>query len=197
NKFELLGSPAVNEDPSLTSTSLLDFGDLTWNELTSLRDITIPGGTTVTGTAPDSVQAGGQWFCNTANNTNWGDALNPGGICGNYFPLIYAAGSMSINSNGVGQGILLVEGDLAVQGGFTFFGPVIVRGELKTAGTGGHFNGGVIAANVNLETTTVLGNALVQFSSCAVERAILNNAGLTRAQPLAERSWIDLSNLLG
>jgi hypothetical protein len=103
---------------------------------------------------------------------------------------------MAINSNGYGQGIMLVEGDLAVQGGFTFYGPVIVRGELKTAGTGGHFNGGVIAANVNLGTTTVLGNALVQFSSCAVERAILNSASLTRALPLAQRSWMDLSNVM-
>lgn len=195
--YEIHGSPSVASDPTLTSESLLDFGEFGWNELVALREITLPGGTTVTGTVADSVQVDGVWYCNRANTWNWGDPLNPGSICGNYFPIIYGAGSVNINSNGYGQGILLVEGDLAVQGGFTFFGPVIVRGELKTAGTGGHFNGGVIAANVDLGTTTVLGNALVQYSGCAVERAILNNAALTRATPLAERSWVDLSNVGG
>lgn len=70
-----------------------------------------------------------------------------------------------------------------------------MKGTLSTAGTGGHVQGGVIAANVDLDTSTVLGNALVQFSSCAVTRAVLNNDDLTRMRPLAQRSWVDLSNV--
>jgi hypothetical protein len=30
-----------------------------------------------------------------------------------------------------------------------------------------------------------------------VRRAILENAALTRVRPLTERSWVDLSNLVG
>jgi hypothetical protein len=88
---------------------------------------------------------------------------------------------------------MLIEGNLSVQGGFEFYGPVFVKGELSTQGTGGHFNGGVVAANVNLGSSTVLGNAVVSFSSCAVERAILNNSALTQVRPVAMRSWVDLS----
>ena len=132
----------------------------------------------------------------SANDRNWGDPTDPSGVCGSYFPIIYAADNISINANDFGQGILLVEKDLAIQGGFTFYGPVIVKGTLKTAGSGGHFEGGVIAANVSLETTTVLGDALVQYSSCAVTRAILNNSSLTRVRPLERRSWVDLSAVI-
>ena len=80
-----------------------------------------------------------------------------------------------------------MEGDLAVQGGFEFFGIVVVRGKLKTNGTGGHFNGAVMAANVDLDDNTVLGNALVQYSSCTVHKA------LTAASPatlLRSRGWV-------
>jgi hypothetical protein len=88
-----------------------------------------------------------------------------------------------------GQGVLIVDGNLDVQGGFDFFGPVIVRGALGTKGTGGHFNGGVIAANVNLEQNDVLGDAVINFSSCALIKALQGSApGFL----LRERSWANL-----
>ena len=92
-------------------------------------------------------------------------------------------------TGGVGQGIMLVEGDLSVQGGAQFFGPVIVKGSLKTAGTGGHFNGGVMAANVDLEQSTLLGNAVINYSSCALNRAL---AGTATPIFVARRSWTEL-----
>jgi len=194
--YELEGDPPTAENPTLTPDSLLSFGELGWYDLVALADITFPSSTVITKLGPDSISVGGSYVCNSSDNKNWGDPVDPAGVCGSYFPIIYAAHKLSINANDFGQGILLVEEDFAVQGGFTFYGPVIVRGELSTAGTGGHFNGGVIAANVNLETSTVLGNALVQFSSCAVTRAVLNNANLTRARPLENRSWVDLSSTI-
>ena len=92
-------------------------------------------------------------------------------------------------TGGEGQGILLVDGDLSVQGGAEFFGPVIVKGSLKTAATGGHFNGGVMAANVDLEQSTLLGNAVVNFSSCALTKAL---AGAATPVFVARRSWTEL-----
>jgi len=189
------GDPPTDQDPTLTSDILLEFGGLTWEDLRALRNITLTAGSTITETRPDSVLVGGSWRCNTADINNWGSPLKPDGVCGTYFPILYSPGNLKIASSSAGQGILLVEGDLMVQGGYTFYGPVIVRGELQTAGTGGHFNGGVIAANVNLDSSTVLGNALVQYSACSVTRAILNNANLTRVRPLPRRSWVDVSSI--
>lgn len=193
-RYYVGGTPAVDEDATMNSSNLLEFGDMEWADLVALADITRPDGASITGTSP-TLNADGT--CKVSDTNNWGDPNNPTAPCGNHFPIIYGQGELKINSNGVGQGILLVEGDLSIQGGFTFYGPVIVRGTLKTAGTGGHFNGGVIAANVDLDLSSVLGNALVQYSSCAVTRAILNSASLTRAEALAARSWVDISNLGG
>jgi hypothetical protein len=127
--------------------------------------------------------------CSLNDQTNWGDPLNPAGPCGSYFPVIYATGDITVN--GVqGQGVLLVDGNLDVQGGFEFYGPVIVRGALSTQGTGGHFNGGVIAANVDLDQSSVLGDAMVTYSSCAVARAV---NGAASGAKLKERSWVNLN----
>lgn len=195
NKYDVDGSPAIEEDPTLTIDKLLQFGDLTFDDLAKFASIEFTSSETITNTLPDSMLVDGSWVCRTNNKYNWGDPLNPGAVCGNHFPIIYAHQNLNINSSAAGQGILLIEGDLKLQGGFQFYGPVIVKGTLSTAGTGGHVNGGVIAANVNLDTSTVLGNALVQYSTCAVTRALLNNRDLTQLRPLAQRSWVDLSNV--
>ncbi len=176
------GVPKIQTDPTITDSSLTTFGDVEWAELVSMAS-KILGPGTYTQVKP-SFDGGGA--CNTANMKNWGDPLNPSSTCGGYFPILYATGDISVNGN-QGQGVLIVDGDLSVQGGFEFFGPVIVRGKLKTTGTGGHFNGGVIAANVDLEQNTVLGNAVINYSSCALERAL--NASATGSL-IRERGWM-------
>lgn len=179
------GSPAIQSDPAAGDTSTyFDYGGTTWTELTAAAEKVVSG--TLTGVRPTFNSDG---TCRTTDNMNWGDPA--GGAtsgCANYFPIIYAPGDLTINGDR-GQGILLVNGDLSVQGGFQFFGPVIVRGRLKTAGTGGHFNGGVMAANVDLAQNTVTGNAVINYSSCAVAKASLA-AG--RPTILRARSWAEL-----
>lgn len=191
-KLRARGNPTLAEDAGITIESLLSFGEMGWEDLVALAT---PSHTfspqTLNGLGP-SVRADGS--CNESDAGNWGAPNDTSSPCFNFFPIIYAKDDLKITT-GSGQGILLVEGDLSVQGNFTFYGPVIVRGTLNTTGTGGHFNGGVIAANVDLDTSTVLGNAIVNYSSCAVSRAILNNSSLSQAKLLAERSWVDLSNL--
>ncbi|HEX5178407.1 MAG TPA: hypothetical protein VFW04_03695, partial [Gemmatimonadaceae bacterium] len=72
---------------------------------------------------------------------------------------------------------------------FQFFGIVIVTGHLKTTGTGGHFTGGVLAQNVDLEQNTVLGNAVITYSSCASSYAM---KAIASPQLASGRSWVDL-----
>ena len=133
--------------------------------------------------------------CNTAIETNWGEPEVNTDPCFNYFPVIYHNGNLRLQGDR-GQGILLVEGDLTVTGSMVFYGPVFVTGTLSTAGTGGDgakFYGGVIAGNVALDDLTKLaGGAMVNYSSCALKRALDNTA---TPAPLAERSWVQLYSL--
>jgi hypothetical protein len=197
NSYSVTGNPASAQDTTITAAKLTTFGDYTWDDLTAMADPNhiYSSSVTVTNTVPDSLLSGGSYTCRSTTQSNWGDPEHPTAVCGGFFPIIWARSDISINSNGSGQGILIVDGDLSVQGGFSFYGPVFVKGQFKTAGTGGHFNGGVVAANVDLSTSTVLGNAVVTYSSCAVTRAVLNNSNLSKAVPLTRRSWVDMSNI--
>ncbi|HWO90182.1 MAG TPA: hypothetical protein VNL98_13645 [Gemmatimonadales bacterium] len=188
------GDPKVQNDPSINDSTFFSFGDINWDELVSMRTITIPAGTgTITSAAP----VGTSTTCvinpdPNAYSTNWGEPQRTAPYvagCINHFPIIYAAGNLKI-TGGRGQGILLVNGDLEVQGGFKFFGPVIVRGSLRTAGTGGHFNGGVMAANVDLEQSSVLGDAVIRYSSCAVIQATQANSP---GRMLRQRAWAEIT----
>jgi hypothetical protein len=124
---------------------------------------------------------------------NWGDPYRntPAGACETYFPIVYISDSTATTniSGGYGQGVLLVDGDLVVNGGFEWYGPVIVKGHLSTQGTGGHFNGAVMAADVDLEKNDLLGNALVTYSSCAVADAMI---GAAIPKKLTQRSWAEM-----
>ena len=180
------GSPKIQQDPLAADTSTyFDFGNgITWNTLVAQANKTVSG--TMNGLAPTT--AGG--VCNTSDVQNWGDPTRIGPVtpCQSYFPVIYAPGDLHI-SGGVGQGILLVGGALKVTGGFKFYGPVIVRGDLDTSGTGGHFNGGVMAANVNLAQNAILGNAVVTYSSCVLAEVM---GGLSQPRPIGDRAWAEL-----
>ena len=68
-----------------------------------------------------------------------------------------------------------------------------MQGSLSTQGSGNRVYGGVLASNADLDTETITGGSVITYSTCAAERAVMNNANLTRPRPLANRSWVDLS----
>ena len=105
-----------------------------------------------------------------------------------FLPVIYIDGNASLNT-GAGQGLLLVDGNLSVQGGFEFYGIVVVRGSLKATGNGNKFNGGVLAANVELNDNSIIGTVDLAFSSCAVARA---QQACAAGSPLRSRGWTQL-----
>ena len=163
------GAPHVKGDPAVTDSTFNVFGDVTYADLVSRATLHLAGGQTW---RTEPVVVGG--LCNKTVNTNWGDGINRSGACGNYFPIIHIAGNASLNST-QGQGILLVDGDLNVQGSYEWFGVVIVKGSLRTAGGGAsdaHFWGMVMAANVDLDLQNLSGNATLNYSKCAVLQAL-------------------------
>ncbi|MCH7715709.1 MAG: hypothetical protein IH876_06245 [Gemmatimonadetes bacterium] len=156
---------SVEEDSTVADSTFSVFGDIDWGELAAYADTLTPG--TYSGIDPVFDGSGN---CNTSVQTNWGDPLNTS-ACTDYFRLMYVPGNLKLTGN-VGQGMLLVQGNLEVSGGFEFYGVVIVRGRLSSTGTGGHFNGAVMAQNVDLDDNKILGSALVQYSSCSNNKAL-------------------------
>jgi hypothetical protein len=178
----LYGNPPFLKDTSVHSGTFEQFGDVNYAQLAAAATLQLPGGNYKT----QPTLTGGA--CNRADPTNWGDGMNPAAACGSYFPIIHISGDATLNGD-QGQGILLVDGDLQVQGSYQFYGITIVKGSLKTAGGGAteaHFWGAVMAENVDLELNSLSGNATLNYSKCAVTQA-LNMTGIVA--PERSRGW--------
>ena len=186
------GNPDVKVTPVAgDSNTYFNYGNgVTWQTLTAAATISLTPGQVSKAPSPSTTGGGG---CNTGDNMNWGDPTRntPAGACESYFPIVYVSdktGNTHLTGGG-GQGMLLVDGDMQVDGGFEWYGPVIIRGHLTTAGQGGHFNGAVMAADVDLELNSVLGNALITYSSCAIADAMI---GAAIPKKLTQRSWAEM-----
>lgn len=178
--------PFIGGDTTVTAQMFNDFGGITFAELAAMADHNVSG--TITGLSPSLTGLA----CNTSDAGNWGEPLTGTafGACFNHFPIIYAPGNVRL-SGGRAQGILLVQGDLDLSGGVEFYGPVVVQGRVRSTGTGGHIYGGLMAAQADLDPSTLTGNSVAQFSSCAIARALQASADI---RPLTGRSWAQLYN---
>jgi len=176
------GNPPFYKDTSVHSSTFTQFGDVSYADLAAAATLQLPSGIYKTDPSLNGS------LCNKTDQQNWGDGMNPSAACGTYFPIVHIAGDATLNGD-QGQGILLVDGDLSVQGAYQFYGITIVRGSLKTAGGGAteaHFWGAVMAANVDLELNSLSGNATLNYSKCAIIQA-LNMTGVIA--PDRSRSW--------
>lgn len=181
------GDPPTQTDPDTTEANFFDFGGLSYEEIAAKANHQLPGGTVFSGSQPAPSVMGG--VCNTNDTANWGDPLNLGQPCSDWFPIIHVNGDMKLSSSGAGQGILLVDGDLEMTGGVEFYGPVIVRGRLKSTGGGFHVYGGVIAGATDLDDQNALGGtSAIGFSSCALRRAV-SHSDAAEPRALTERPW--------
>lgn len=176
------GSPDVRADPGLDSTALSTFGAAGFDDLRTRATVTVPGG--IREIAPSEI--GG--VCYAGDPDNWGSPLQPSGPCGRRFPIVWSEGDLTL-TGGQGQGVLIVNGNLSVGGGFVFAGVVIVRGGVATSGVGGSVYGAIQAVNAGGAGNGLAGNALLQYSACAVTRALLWTA---LADPLRSRGWVGL-----
>jgi hypothetical protein len=190
----------VTNDPKSTTTAAAAdtmFGGLPYDSLTARATKTFTGGGSISIIQP-SLNADGS--CNLNDLKNWGDInrnlLIPG-KCESYFPTIWfkGIGSSVTMSNGSGQGVMLVDGDLNISGNFTWVGAIIVRGVIKTTGVGVKFVGGVMSLNQNctpskfVSCNSIGGTASMQFSRCAIATAFA-----AQAYPalIKQRPWADM-----
>ncbi len=113
-------------------------------------------------------------------NTNYGSSNN--------YVVCYANMTELKLNGGTGFGILLVNGDLELAGGFTWNGLILTSGKIKMSGGGSNpvnINGAVLSGN-DSETETISGGSVtLQYNSCEIENA-LNN------QPLKVIKWKEI-----
>lgn len=207
---DVRGDPPHMVDTELDDDSFTQFGDVSWDDLVAMATIVIPadgssGGThTINNTFPS---LDGDGNCNVYDRStgsgdmwNWGeptyrdDPDHQYAACHNHYPIVYVNGNARIQSNGVGQGILLVEGDVDLRGNFNFYGILITQGSLETqGGADPRIVGGAIARNVELERQSYVGSSQINFSSCVINEVMTHAQGLNWAFPLASRAWADVT----
>ena len=148
--------------------------------LRSRAAIRLPAGMTIALVRP-ALRDGA---CDTGRSDNWGDPTRTG-ACGSWLPIVHSAGDLSVGG-GSGQGILVVDGNLSVGGGFQFTGAVIVQGTVVVGAGGASIPGGVVADGLSADSGSDGGASIVHRSSCAVDAALLAAGALV---PVSERAW--------
>ena len=171
--------PAVPATAALDTSAVLRFGHFDWGALVQAANSRVGGW--VIGVAP---RAGGE-ECDTAQPLNWGEPHKASGsACNAYYPVIHAPSDLVVDG-GRGQGLMVVDGNLTVRGGFEFFGAVLVRGALLGGPGGARVTGSVAIAGEGATASTLEG-ITIDFSRCAARKALL---GLATPVPIIERAW--------
>jgi hypothetical protein len=137
------------------SASYLHIADAWWADLTRAAHIVLPRDARMT---PAPLVSGGR-CANSAGN--WGDpaALSP---CVDRTPTVYAPGDLTIDG-GVGQGVLLVDGQLVIAGPFAYSGQIVARHGIETRADNITISGRVYAwrASENPAATRATANELM------------------------------------
>lgn len=202
------GDPKVLKSASAGQASTyVSYGDENWNTLAGLANFRYTNGQ-----LPDArPSVDGTGTCNRADQANWGEPFRAGQsnvpanvtlvpACENWFPIIYAtcpspwptSGSCVISFNGGrGQGILLIHGDLYLNGNMDWFGLIVASGDVRKGNGNPNMYGSVMSANsdMDLSGSEFTGNADFMYSQCSLERAMRGTAQVLQAK---ERSWTEL-----
>jgi Tfp pilus assembly protein PilX len=159
----LNGSPTLTGSPSTPQTGNLDLG-------IAAMVSALKGSANYTLTAD-------------TNNVTYGSSSS--------YKVVYSNTSNPVNVNGLklnnltGYGILLVDGDLELGGGFTWHGPIVVTGSVTLNGGGGegiNIHGQILSGTSTLTDVTLNGGNVIQYNSCDLKKAF---AG----QPLVVLNW--------
>ncbi len=191
---DIEGSPKKVPNDSTVNSSLFQ---TPFQQLKRGATLTLTGGSgsgnyaTFPSIAPTAT--GSPLRCDRTNINNWGEPLRTGTYvseCTSYAPVVYINGNAKFISGGRGQGILLVEGDLSIAGGFQWVGLVIATGEVKTGNGTSNVTGAILAQNADIgDETSFSGTPVVSYSKCALDYVLNLSA---QGRPLAGRSWAQL-----
>jgi hypothetical protein len=181
----LEGNPAV----SVTSGPG-EYGEvMPWiEELSGQADLGYPPGSVLSGLGPTAWPNG---ECARSSPRNWGAPGLAADPCFTYFPIVHVAGDLTVVGPGSGQGVLLVDGNLWLGGGFEYRGVVLVGGSLSLGEGGASVYGGVRVADASPDTVRVAGGGWVQYSGCSVRRA-MQGAKVQAPHPLAQFGWFEI-----
>jgi hypothetical protein len=198
--FELTGDPKIKDSTSMIRDTMTfsKFGGFTFEALalTASKVFTVPGSFNTV--APTHSSPG---VCNIGNPYNWGDTSHVNGPrgCEDYYPTVHlqgASNSYVLGGTGGGQGILLVDGNLTLAGGFKWTGIILVKGATTLAGTSGAGGvkvvGGIMSMNrvSPADTNQYIGNSSITFSRCAISQVTTR---IATVKPLKARAWQDVS----
>lgn len=188
HKSENVIGGVVESEEAAKPETYISYGSETWESLVANADIRI---SKAAGNPFSNVGPVGTATSCTNDAKNWGEPERPGTVKGCYhrFPIIYAEDDLHINSNGRGQGILLVNGNLFINGNFKFHGIIIARDNVDTGNGTAEIYGAIYARDADLGETYLSGNQSVYYSRCAIENALRGSAILTRVK---ERHWTQL-----
>ena len=179
----LEGDPLIIRGPIATDPSFTTFGDDTRTSLSQRATLVLEGGTYVTRPATDGAQ------CITSDPMNWGDpaATSP---CAGHFPIVHVRGDAVVGPGSVGQGVLLVDGDVTFEANARFAGVVIATNAIVVRGAGAEISGIAIAANANgAGATRIEDGGAIRYGGCVARAAALGAARLARTP---ERWWAEL-----
>ncbi len=182
---QYVGTPCIQEDVQAVQQQMASVDEM-WNELIGLATKVVTA--TAVEPGPSYTSGGG---CDVSDPNNWGtpEPTSTDDDCLNYYPVIHVTGNVSIGGSALGQGVLLVEGDLEMHGNAHFSGIILVQGEFSAAAGTPRVTGAVAAKSAS----TLSGTPNIDYSSCAVRRSLELSETLSRLEPLAERSWVDLT----
>ncbi|HEU4630419.1 MAG TPA: hypothetical protein VFS08_11785 [Gemmatimonadaceae bacterium] len=121
--------------------------------------------------------------CDVAHDDVWGDPARAS-PCGDYLPLLHVAGDL-VAPRGQGQGVLVVDGDLVLDGGFEFLGVVLVGGRVVGGAMPSRVMGALLVRGSG-GAPSELGALRVRWSSCVAAGALRAVGGV---RPAAARGW--------
>ena len=189
------GNPAKTPNDTSVNTALFQTPFQQFKAIAALSFVGGSGQGNYATFSPSPSSTGSPAKCNTADQNNWGEPLRADQTpysayvsqCAHYSPIVYINGNAQLNANNRGQGILLVDGDLSVAGGFMWVGLVIATGQVKTGNGNSSITGALMSQNAAIgDTTSLSGTPDIAYSRCALDW-VLNNSAVAR--PLAMRSW--------
>jgi hypothetical protein len=123
----------------------------------------------------------------TYTGMHWGTpslpVANEVSSCGEH-NIVYFTQSVKLSGGTTGCGILIVEGDLEVNGGFLWHGLMIATGAIRFSGGGEKNITGAVLSGSEIETDVISGNTVILFCSGAARQ--------TDFLPLTLLSWKEL-----